>query len=240
MPSPRLPLVLLPGLLNDARLFQHQIAELDDIAIPAVGDLAGADSMQSLAAQVLGRITEPRFVLAGFSMGGYVSFEIMRVAQERVLGLALIDTSARPDTPESTRLRREAMAAAERDFPGVVDAMIRRIVHPDRVEDPAIVEPMHAMARRVGVAAFVRQQNAIIERPDSRPALRTIECPTLLLCGRQDPVAPVEAHEEMRDGIRDARLVVLGECGHLSPLERPRPVADALRAFIERIAREAT
>lgn len=235
MPSPRLPLVLLPGLLNDARLFQHQIAETADIARPAVGDLTGGDTMQAMATQVLDRITEPRFVLAGFSMGGYVSFEILRAAPERVMALALIDTTARPDTPESTRLRHEAMAAAERDFPGAVDALVRRVVHPDRAEDPDVLQPMHAMARRMGLAAFVRQQKAIIGRRDSRPLLPMLDCPALIVCGRQDPVTPVEVHEEMRDAIPGARMIVLGECGHLSPLERPHHLTDALRTLLARV-----
>jgi pimeloyl-ACP methyl ester carboxylesterase len=237
MPSPRVPLVLLPGLVNDARLWQHQIAGLDDTTTPIVGDLTGADSVVVLASQVLARVTQPRFVLAGFSMGGYVAWEIMRVAPERVLALALLDTSARPDTPEATRQRRDAVAQARQDYRAVIDAMIRRVVHPDHADLPGIVEPMHAMARRVGVDGFARQQEAIIGRPDSRPTLSTIACPTLLVCGRQDPVTPLEVHEEMRDAIAGAQLVELGVCGHLSPLERPLEVTAALRTFVDRTPR---
>jgi len=239
MPSPRVPLVLLPGLLNDARLWQHQIAGLADIAQPYVGDVASADRLPRIAATILRGVSDPHFVLAGFSMGGYTALEIMRQAPERVLALALIDTSARPDTPDATAKRREQMDASEGDFDAVADALRRRIVHPDAAEDATLAETCRAMALRVGRAGFLRQQEAIIARPDSRPILRDIACPTLVVCGRDDPVTPVEVHEELRDGIAGAQLVVIGTCGHLSPLERAPEVTGALRAFFDRVPRFA-
>ena len=239
MPSPRLPLVLLPGLLNDARLWQHQIAGLADIAQPHVGDVAGADRLPAIASSVLRSMPAPRFALVGFSMGGYVALEIMRQSPERVSALVLVDTSARPDTPQATARRREQLALAERDFDGVVEALRWQIVHPDLADDPVLAETFRAMARRVGPASFVRQQQAIIARPDSRPDLRDIACPTTVICGRDDPVTPVEVHEELRDGIAGAQLVVIGTCGHLSPLERAPEVTGALRAFLDRVPRQA-
>jgi pimeloyl-ACP methyl ester carboxylesterase len=239
MPSPRLPLVLLPGLLNDARLWQHQIAGLADIAQPHVGDVAGADRLPVIASSVLRSVPAPRFALVGFSMGGYVALEIMRQSPERVSALVLVDTSARPDTPQATARRHEQLALAERDFDGVVEALRWQIVHPDLADDPVLAETFRAMARRVGPAGFVRQQQAIIARPDSRPDLRDIACPTTVICGRDDPVTPVEVHEELRDGIAGAQLVVIGTCGHLSPLERAPEVTGALRAFLDRVPRQA-
>jgi pimeloyl-ACP methyl ester carboxylesterase len=239
MPSPRVPLVLLPGLLNDARLWQHQIAGLADVAQPYVGDIATADHLPRIAAEVLRNLRDPHFVLAGFSMGGYTALEIMRQAPERVLALALLDTSARPDTPEATAKRREQIASAAQDFEAVIDTLRRRLVHPDVADDPLLAETFRGMALRVGREGFVRQQEAIIARPDSRPGLRDIACPTLVVCGRDDPVTPVEVHEELRDGIPGAQLVVIGACGHLSPLERAPEVTGALRAFLERVPRLA-
>ena len=237
MPSPRLPLVLLPGLLNDARLWQHQIAGLADLVQPQVGDVSSGDRLPVIAAQVLAAVRDPRFALVGFSMGGYVALEIMRQAPERVLALALVDTSARPDTPEATAARRLQLGEAEQDFDGVVEALRHRQVHPDLADDIGLAGTFRAMARRVGPAGFARQQAAIIARPDSRPMLRDIECPTLVVCGRDDQVVPVELHEELRDGIPGAQLVVIGTCGHLSPLERPPEVTGALRAFLDRVPR---
>jgi pimeloyl-ACP methyl ester carboxylesterase len=127
------------------------------------------------------------------------------------------------------------MTRSATDFAGVVDDMLRRVLLPAHHDDPAIVGPARAMARRVGPQAYRRQQQAIIGRADSRPHLRDIECPTLVMCGRQDVVTPVEVHEEMRDAIAGAQLVVIGECGHLSPMERGPEVTGALRSFIERL-----
>jgi len=217
--------------------YRHLMPDLRGFgSAPAADD---AMSMASYARDLLSAIGEDRFVLAGFSMGGYTALEIMRQAPERVAALALLDTSARPDTPESTAKRREQMASAAQDFDAVVDALRRRLVHPDVADDPALAETFRAMALRVGRAGFVRQQEAIIARPDSRPSLRDIACPTLVVCGRDDPVTPVEVHEELRDGIAGAQLVVIGTCGHLSPLERAPEVTGALRAFLERVPRLA-
>ena len=235
MPSPRLPLVLLPGLLNDARLWQHQIAGLADVVQPQVADVAAADRLPLLAATILANVRDPHFALAGFSMGGYTALEIMRQAPERVMALALLDTSARPDTPEQTTRRREELAQAADDFDGVVEALRRNLVHPDVADDTALAGTFRAMAKRIGPAGFARQQEAIIARADSRPGLRDIACPTVVICGRDDPVTPVEVHEELRDGIAGAQLVVIGACGHLSPLERAPEVTGALRAFLDRV-----
>lgn len=234
MPSSRVPLVLLPGLMNDGRLWEHQIAGLEDIARPHVGDLTRGSTVAELAQQVLAQVREPEFVLAGFSMGGYTALEIMRQAPHRVLALALVDTSARPDPSDLTRLRLEQIERARTDFMGVVDASFPLVVHPSRAEDARLLAVFRGMARRVGAEAFARQQAAIIARPDSRPSLTAIACPALVACGAEDPVIPRDAHEELAAGIPGASLVVLGECGHLAPLERAPELTTALRAFLVR------
>lgn len=235
MASPRLPLVLLPGLANDARLWEHQIAGLADIAEPHVGDLTQSDTIPGLAAQVLRAVEAREFVLVGFSMGGYTALEIVRQAPQRVRALALIDTSARPDSADATARRRDQIQRARTDYGGVVDALFRAIVHPARRDDAAMLDIFRAMARRTGAEAFARQLRAIIGRADSRPLLPSIACPTLVVCGREDPVVPVELSEELAAGIPGAELVVLGECGHLAPLERPIDLTAVLRAFVARM-----
>ena len=229
-------LLLLPGLLLDARLWRHQVAGLSDISLPLVADLTGADSMAMLASQALSQVPVERFVLAGLSMGGYVALEMMRQAPERVDALALLDTTARPDTAEASDNRCRLMARAESDFEEVVDTLLHRYVHPARVTDPQIAGIVADMGRDLGRDVFLRQQRAIIDRIDSRPFLPRIRCPTLVLCGRDDAVAPVEVHEEMADAIPGAGLIVVEHCGHLSPLERPRPVTKALRAWLGSLA----
>lgn len=197
-----------------------------------VGDLTRADSMAGVAESVLAA-APPRFALAGLSMGGYVSFEIMRRAPERVMRLALLDTSARADTPEQTEARRALIDLCDRgEFKGVTPRLLPRWIHPARLADTALTETVMAMTARVGREAFVRQQTAIMSRPDSRPGLSRIGCPTLVLCGREDQATPVEVHREMAADIANARLAVVPECGHLSPLERPAEVTAALRAWL--------
>lgn len=228
----RTPLVLLPGLLCDAAIWAPQVAALADVADIAIGDLTQADSVAALAAQILDA-APPVFALAGFSMGGYVAFEIMRQAPARVSRLALLDTSARPDTPERAQQRRDLIRLAQRgDFKGVTPRLLPQWVHPDRLADPAFVEAIGAMTQRVGREAFIRQQTAIAGRPDSRPGLSRIRVATVVLCGRQDMATPVEAAREIAADIDAARLVVIERCGHLSTLERPAEVSAVLRGWL--------
>jgi pimeloyl-ACP methyl ester carboxylesterase len=228
----RIPLVLLPGLLCDAAIWAPQSAAFAAIADIQVGDLTRHDSVGPMAASILD-LAPARFALAGFSMGGYVAFEIMRQAPDRVERLALLDTSARPDPAERAQQRRDLIALAQRgDFKGVTPRLLPQWVHPERMGDAAFVAAVGAMTMRVGRDAFIRQQMAILGRPDSRPGLSRIQVPTLVLCGRQDMATPVEAAREIAADIDGARLVVVESCGHLSTLERPEAVNAALGAWL--------
>ncbi len=217
----RTPLLLLPGLLCDGALYQAQIAALADVAAPIVGDLTRHDSIPGIAAAMLGEMPE-YFSLAGLSMGGYVAQEIMRQAPHRVIRLALLDTSARTDTDEQ-RTRRHALI----DMAGIA-----LLIHENHLTDQGLVDTVIGMADRVGHDGFVRQQTAIMGRPDGRADLQRIACPTLVLCGRHDALTPVALHEEMAAAIRGAKLVVVENCGHLSPLEQPDLVTAALRDWL--------
>lgn len=228
----RSPLMLLPGLLLDAALWAPQRAALADIADMTVADLTPYDSMAAMARSVLDK-APARFALAGLSMGGYVSFEIMRQAPDRVTRLALLDTSARPDTPEQTANRRALIQMCETgEFKGVTRRLLPQWIHPSRIDDPMVADVVLSMTARVGRDAFIREQTAIMNRPDSRPGLSHIHCPALVLCGRDDQATPVEVHREIAADIPNARLVIVPECGHLSPLERPDAVNAALRSWL--------
>lgn len=230
-------LLLLPGLLTDARLFADQMADLSDIAQSSVADLTVADTIVELAADVL-RLAPQQFALAGLSMGGYVALEIMRMAPERVLGLALLDTSARPDTAEAIANRHKLMEQAETSFQVVLDTLMPKLVHPSRMKYHSIVDTVYSMGHRVGKDAFLRQQRAIIGRIDSRPFLGNLAgCPTLILCGRDDVMTPPALHEEMAAAIPGAHLEVIDECAHLSSMGRPELVSAAMRQWLGRIAR---
>ena len=229
----RTPLLLLPGLLNDAALWRHQVETLSDIAAITVGDLTRHDQFGPMARDILAAAPEA-FSLAGLSMGGYLALEIMRQAPERVTRLALLDTSALPDSPEQTRRRRDFIALARRgEFKGVTGRLLPALVHADHATDPHFMETVAGMAERVGMDGFVRQQTAIMTRPDSRHDLGLIHCPTLVACGRQDSLTPPSLHAAMAEAIPNAVHVVIEDCGHLSPLERPRTVSALLRYWLQ-------
>ena len=225
-------LVLCPGLLNDRRVFQHQIADLADVADIVVPELFHHDSIGAMADAALAAAPE-KFSLGGFSMGGYVCFEIMRRAPERVERLALIDTQATSDAPEAAA-RRHAFIEQTKigRFHGVHPTLLPQIVHKKRINDPSVTQPILDMAQDIGGDGFVREQIAILGRSDSRHMLADIDVPTVVIVGRQDQTTPLPRAQEMAADIANARLVVIEECGHMSPLEKPAEVTAALRRWL--------
>lgn len=227
-------LVLLPGLLNDHRLWAAQAAGLAESVRVTVADLTLDDTLAGMADRVLAA-APARFALAGLSMGGYVAMEIMRRAPGRVERLALLDTTARPDLPEQTQRRRDAVELARAGgFDKIMPSMLPLLLHPDRLDDAAVTGLAKDMARAVGPDAFARQQAAIMARPDSRESLKAVRCPTLVLCGAQDGLTPPDRHDEMAALIPGARRATVPHCGHLSPIERPDAVTAELRAWLGR------
>ncbi|WP_160000357.1 alpha/beta fold hydrolase [Roseomonas sp. 18066] len=230
MPNPH-PLLLLPGLLCDARLWRDTIAGLDGLADCRVADLTQDDTLRAMALRVLDGAPE-RFALAGLSMGGYVAFEILRLVPDRVTHLALFDTSARPDAPEAARRRRGLMALTRTgQFRGVTPRLLPSLLHPEAVDGP-LGHEVRAMADRVGRDAFLRQQLAILQRPDSRPLLAQISCPTLVAVGEQDILTPPELAEEIAAGIPGARLARIARSGHLPTMEQPETSTALLRDWL--------
>ncbi|MBI0537959.1 alpha/beta fold hydrolase [Roseomonas sp. KE2513] len=227
----RPPLILLPGLLCDTRLWRDQVAGLADLAEPVVADLTLDSSLGEMAARVLS-LVPGRFALAGLSMGGYVALEIMRRAGARVERLALFDTSARADTEEAARQRRGLMSLTRRGaFRGVTPRLLPRLLHPAHLEAPLAAEVME-MAERVGRDAFLRQQEAILGRPDSRGDLAGIAVPTLVAAGEADVLTPPELAREIAAGIAGAALHLLPGCGHLPSMEAPEAVTALLRDWL--------
>jgi pimeloyl-ACP methyl ester carboxylesterase len=229
---PRPTLVLLPGLLNTRRLFERQIADLADIVDVVVPELFGHDSLGAMADAALAEA--PRtFALGGFSMGGYVAFEMVRRAAHRIERLALIDTQATPDSPDTSARRRGFIEMSRIGrFHGVQRSLLPLFVHPAHINDAAVTRPIFDMAAEVGAAGFEREQTAIMARPDSRPLLVEIDVPTVVIVGRQDQTTPLQRAQQMAADIANARLVVIEECGHMSPLERPAEVTAALRRWL--------
>ncbi len=229
---PRSTLVLLPGLINTRRVFEHQIEALSDVADCIVPELWHHDTINAMADAALA-LAPPTFALAGFSMGGYVAFEIMRRTAERVHRLALIDTQATPDSAESTARRRSLLEQTKIGrFHGVQRTLLPQLVHRSHLDVASITQPIFDMAQEIGAEGFVAEQRAIIGRADSRPLLVTIDIPTVVIVGRQDQVTPLPRSEQMAADIATSRLVVVEECGHMSPLERPAEVTAALRRWL--------
>ncbi|HOT82868.1 MAG: alpha/beta hydrolase [Rhodospirillales bacterium] len=233
MVASRPPLILLPGLLCDGALWQHQSQALADIADVSVADLTSQETIGAMASQVLAEAPE-QFALAGLSMGGYVALEIIRQAPERVARLALVDTNARADSPQQSADRWALIGLARSgEFKGVTRRLLPLLVHRERVNDEQLANAIFAMAERVGRDAFIRQQRAIMGRPDSRRDLGLIHCPTVVLCGRQDLLTPLAMATEMAEKIRRAVLVAIEECGHLAALEQPQAVSAVLRYWLQ-------
>lgn len=224
-------LVLLPGLICDERLWRDVLTGLD--ARSVVADLTQDDSIAGMASRTLAA-APPRFALAGLSMGGYVAFEIMRQAPERVTHLALLDTSARSDDEARRETRRGGMAAVrEGKFSLVSRAMLPGLLAPQSLNGP-LADEVQAMSERVGPQAYLWQQTAIMGRVDSRASLGGIAVPTLVGVGELDKLTPPELAEEMAGGIAGAELVRFPDSGHLSTMENPGAVIEAMNRWLGR------
>ena len=231
--SPPLPTVLVPGLNCSARLYAEQIPALWRFGPVLIADHTRDDSIAAIARRIVAA-APPRFALAGLSMGGYIALEIMRQAPERVARLALLDTGARPELPEQTARRRPLMELARSGrFAQIPDLQFPVFVHKNRHGDVALRQLVRTMAEETGPDAFLRQQEAIIARADSRPSLGAIACPTLVLVGDGDELTPPVLSQEIAAAVPGARLVVVPDCGHLSTLERPQAVTQALVEWME-------
>lgn len=225
-------LVLLPGLLCDHALWQHQIKALEGDINVIVADLTGHESIPDLAKAVLSMAPE-RFALAGLSMGGYVAMEVMRQDPARISQLALIDTSARPETDESRRKRRGLIELAKKgNFKGVTPRLLPTLISPSRLQDNVLTQIIMDMALRIGLDGFLKQQQAILSRVDSRPHLSLIDVPTVLICGAEDVRTPPEHAHEMSSHIKHSEVYIIEGAGHLAPLEQPTAVNKILKKWL--------
>jgi pimeloyl-ACP methyl ester carboxylesterase len=229
-----LPVVLVPGLNCSARLYADQIPALWRFGPVVVADHTRDDNMATIAARILAA-APPRFALVGLSMGGYIALTMLRAASDRVERLALLDTSARPETPEQTERRKPQIALAESGrFAEVPPLQFPVFVHRHRQDDDGLRQRVRMMAEETGAEAFLRQQKAIMTRGDARPWLESITCPTLVLVGEGDELTPLPLSQELAAGIAGSRLVVVPDCGHLSTMERPEAVTKALVEWMQR------
>lgn len=218
--------------MTDERLYAHQLAALESAYDCSVFVFRKHDSMAGMAQQVLSAMPE-RFTWIGLSLGGYAAFEAIRCALPRLERLVLIDTTAVADHPQRREGRHKDIATVQQ---GGIEALIpelpARWLLPAHVGNTELAELMADMARSVGALGQFNQQTAMIGRPDSHADLAQVRVPTLVMCGRQDPVTPLADHEAMAACVPGAQLQVIESCGHLSTIEQPDAVTAALTRWL--------
>lgn len=225
------PFLLVPGLNCDARVYAGVAQALWPFGPVTVANHQTGDTVEAIARAILAD-APPKFALIGFSMGGYIAFEILRQSPDRVLKLGLLDTTARPDSEESTANRRRLIALAQKGkFVEAIEQTFPKSVHPDNAGNSDLYAVHRGMAESAGAGIFEQQQEAIIARPDSRPLLGAINVPTLIIVGEGDQITPPDAARELQEGIKGSKLVVVPRAGHLALLEQPEPVHAALREW---------
>lgn len=240
-PNVKKPLLLVPGLLCDDAVWASQTAALGDIAAVRVANNGDADTLGALAETIIAH-APPRFALAGHSMGGRIALEVARRVPERLIGLAILDTGYEALAPGEAGEREAAgrhalLAMARRDgMRAMARNWVQGMVYPPRLTDAGLVEPILDMFERRTPDLFALQIRALLRRPDATSVLPNLQCPTLVLCGREDAWAPPARHDVMAKMIPDSTLEVIPDCGHMSPMERPLAVSAAFRRWLESIA----
>lgn len=228
------PLVLVPGLSANASLYAPQWPALADGRPILVAEHSLDDTLSGIAQRLLAA-APARFALCGLSMGGYVAFEVLRQAPERVARLALLGTTAKPATPETNVPREQMIALTEKGaFDNVTTLLWQKLVAPARLTDEPLRLLVRQMAEDVGADGFIRQQRAIMQRPDSRPALASSTCPVLVLVGEKDEITPPAEAREMAALVGGrGRLAIIPGSGHLSTLEASDGVTAELLRWLD-------
>ena len=228
-------LVLLPGLGGDEAMWREELEALAPWS-PHVSDVhMRHPTLPEMAAALLARHPGP-LLLCGASMGGMVALEAARQAPHRIRALALLGTTARPESAEARRAREQAIALFDQGrVAEVIEPNAALAFHPSHAHDTARVRRYADMVLRAGAAQLARQNRAVLARPDARPHLPTLRCPTLVMCGQDDPITPPECAREIAALVPGAELVLLPHCGHLLTMEQPQAVSAHLRRWLARL-----
>lgn len=230
------PLLLIPGLNCTEEAFVPLLPQLWAHGSVTLVNHRRGRSIADIARAILAEAPQ-RFVLLGFSMGGYIALEIMRQAPDRVTRLCFLSTTARPDSPEQAENRRRMVKLAEGGrFDLVAGANFPNVVHPDSLDDAAVKTAHLRMARLTGAEVYIDQQTAILGRPDSRSLLPGIVVPTAVIVGEADQVTGVEGAEELAANVPGATIAIIPGAGHLLPLERPEAASAAIVSWLTRKA----
>ncbi len=230
------PVVFAPGMMCDARLFAPQVAALRNEREVAVASLAKASTITDMAENLLAEAPS-RFALAGLSLGGIVAMEVIRLAPARVAGLALIDTNplAEQVTVQSNRNRQMALVSEQGKLLDVMRDELKPNYLANGVNKTQILDLCMAMAVDLGPEVFVRQSMALQSRPDQTETLRDVKVETLVLCGDQDRLCPIERHELIHSLVTGSDLIVIPDAGHLPTLEQPNLTTNAIKTWLHKI-----
>lgn len=223
-------LVLLPGFMCDADLWSDMMPGLAALGRPHFGNVYEDDSLDGMATRVLAE-SPPRFVLIGFSMGGFVARIATLMEPERVAGVAFICSSARGQSPAEDTHKQTRIAAL--NMPGARGGSARsfsQALHPERERDPVLLERLRGMTRRLGKDVMIRQLTP--SRAEGYADLERITCPSLVIAARQDRLRRFEETERMARHLPGGRFEVIEDCGHMAPLERPRELSTLLTDWI--------
>ena len=235
---PKTPLLLIPGVLCSPRLYAAQIDALKDVADIVVPDWRKApmsmwDSWDATARWVLSQAPAGKFALAGLSLGGMISVEIMQIAPERVTKLALLDTGMRSQNEAERAIRYGRIRLAdEGHFELVLGLQLSRFIPAYRLPDKKLCDEVLAMCTEIGEAIYKKQEALAAIRADRRPDLPRIKCPTLIVCGRDDAATPLFMSEEMHAAIKGSELRIVERCGHLVTMEKPDETNAILRKWL--------
>ena len=225
------PVIFLPGSLCDERVFADQLREIRQPC--EVADLTLDDSLAAMAIRVL-RAAPPRFALVGLSMGGIVAAEIVSLASERVLAMALLDTNLGGIDDLQLRTRRRWVSDVRSGhFTQVVEELLPNLTISPEAHGPLILD----MARGVGPAGFLRQNKALLHRRDQRSIVSSFEGPTLIACGSDDQLCPPKVHADLAARFAQGRLLVVEQAGHLSPIDQPEVLTGGLTDWLEDLNR---
>jgi len=226
-------LVLLPGFLCDQTVWKHQIAGLKDVADAVCMEWSSEHNSIVAMAEAVLRWAPPTFALAGHSMGGRVAFQVYRLAPERVTRIAVFNTGsdARSESEEPGR-RKLLSIARSQGMRAMAVEWLKGMLPPYRQNDTPLVEEIIAMFERKSPDLFEIQMLALLGRPNATPLLAGIQCPALVLTGRDDAWSPPARHLDMAQWIPKSELVLVPKCGHMSTMERPDEVTAAMRRWL--------
>ncbi|WP_208349109.1 alpha/beta fold hydrolase [Pseudaestuariivita rosea] len=226
------PLVLLPGLMCDARLFFHQINVISAERPVMVSPITQGERIEQIASDILSA-APAKFALCGLSMGGIVAMEVQRRAPDRVTRIALLDTSPLAETPAVAAEREPQIVRAKT---GQLVEVMREVMQPKYLAPgPHRIDVLNTfidMATALGPEVFIRQSRALQKRKDQQKTLRQLKCPVLILCGEHDTMTPVKRHEFMAELIEHAKLKIIEGAGHLPTLEKPKATTQALQDWL--------